>query len=314
MVLIEVIGHAAAALAFAFLTGFVVMRRRKLTRTLSRNATITYRALLVVSSAVALIHAYHAIDSTLFGNAWYPADSIYVALHSPALVSLSIILLFLVSLKLVVERSPRPRRILAIGAHPDDLEIACGATLAKMRDAGHDVYAVVLTCGEAGGDPATRLCEAHHGAAFLDVNQVEVLNFNDTELAQQVNAITHAIEARIRAYKPDIILTHSAHDQHQDHLAVHQATLRAARNHSAILCYESPSVTRDFQPTFFVDVDGYLDVKIESIRTHADQHSKPYVSPERVRGVAVFRGGQAKTRYAEGFEIVRALSSALGDM
>ncbi len=314
MVLIEVIGHAAAALAFAFLTGFVILRRRKLARTLSRNATIAYRAILIVSSAVALIHAYHAIDSVLLGNAQTLSNPIYVALHSPALVALSIVLLFLVSVKLVAERSPRPRRILAIGAHPDDLEIACGATLAKMRDAGHDVYAVVLTCGEAGGDPATRLHEAHHGAAFLDVNGVEVLNFNDTALAEQVNEITRAIEARIRAYNPDIILTHSAHDQHQDHCAVHQATLRAARNHSAILCYESPSVTRDFQPTFFVDVDGYLDVKIESIRTHADQRSKPYVSPERVRGVAVFRGGQAKTRYAEGFEVVRALSSALGDM
>lgn len=314
MVLIEVIGHTAAALAFAFLTGFVIMRRRKLARTLSRNATIAYRAILIVSSTVALIHAYHAVDSALFRNALSPSDPLYVALHSPALIALSIVLLFLVSVKLVAERSPRPRRILAIGAHPDDLEIACGATLAKMRDAGHDVYAVVLTCGEAGGDPATRLYEAHHGASFLDVNGVEVLNFNDTALAEQVNEITRAIESRIRDYKPDIILTHSAHDQHQDHLAVHQATLRAARNHGAILCYESPSVTRDFQPTFFVDVDGYLDVKIESIRTHADQRGKAYVSPERVRGIAVFRGGQAKTRYAEGFEVVRALASALGDM
>lgn len=314
MVLVEVIGHAAAALAFTTVTAFTIRRRRQLTRTLSRNATIAYGAILVVSSVVALIHGYHAVATLLFGDILPVSDSIYIALHSPALVALSIVILLLSSIKLVAERSPRPRRILAIGAHPDDLEIACGATLAKMRDAGHEVYAMVLTCGEAGGDPATRLCEAHDGAAFLDLCQVEVLNFNDTALAEQANEITRAIEARIRAYKPDIILTHSAHDQHQDHLAVHQATLRAARNHSAILCYESPSVTPDFQPTFFVDIEGYLDVKIESVRTHADQRSKPYVSPERVRGIAVFRGGQAKTRYAEGFEVVRALSSALGDM
>ncbi len=314
MALIGVIGHAMAALAFAGLTGFVIMRRHKLARTLSRNATIAYRSILIVSSVIALIHAYYAVDDIVSGSVPSPADPLYIALHSPALVALSAVLLFLTSVKLIAERSPRPRRILAIGAHPDDLEIACGATLAKMRDAGHNVYAMVLTCGEAGGDPAIRLREAHNGASFLEVNQVEVLNFNDTRLAEQVNDITHAIEARIRTYKPDIILTHSAHDQHQDHFAVHQATLRAARNHSAILCYESPSVTRDFQPTFFVDIDGYLDVKIESVRTHADQRTKSYVSPERVRGVAVFRGGQAKTRYAEGFEVVRAISTAIGDM
>lgn len=311
---LEAIGHAAAALAFALLVVVTIRRRRKLTRTLSRHATIAYQALLVISSTMTLIHGYHAIDTLWLGNARSSSDLLYVALHSPAMVAMSVLLLFITSVKLVAERSLHPRRILAIGAHPDDLEIACGATLAKMRDAGHEVYAMVLTCGEVGGDPATRLQEAHDSAAFLDVNQVEVLNFNDTTLAEQVNEITRAIELRIRAYKPDIILTHSAHDQHQDHLTVHWATLRAARNHSAILCYESPSVTRDFQPTFFVDIDGYLDVKIESVRTHADQHGKPYVSPERVRGVAIFRGGQAKTRYAEGFEVVRALSSALGEI
>jgi len=314
MVLLEVIGHAAAALAFIVVIVLTVRRRRRLARTLSRNATIAYRSILGVSGVVALIHASYALESLVFNRTVSSPDPLYMALHSPALVALSVVLLFLVNVKLVAERSPRPRRILAIGAHPDDLEIACGATLAKMRDAGHSIYAMILTCGEAGGDPAIRLREAHHGARFLDVNEVEVLNFSDTELADQVNEITRAIEARIRTYQPDIILTHSAHDQHQDHLAVHQATLRAARNHSAILCYESPSVTRDFQPTFFVDIDGYLDVKIESVRTHADQRRKPYVSPERVRGIAVFRGGQAKTRYAEGFEVVRALASAVGDI
>ncbi|MGQ9827315.1 MAG: PIG-L deacetylase family protein, partial [Roseiflexus sp.] len=251
MVLLEVIGHAAAALAFIVVIVLTVRRRQQLARTLSRNATIAYRAILGVSGMVALIHASHVLERLVFNDDVSAPDLLYVALHSPILVALSAVVLLLVSAKLVAERSPRPRRILAIGAHPDDLEIACGATLAKMRDAGHSIYAMILTCGEAGGDPVIRLREAHYGARFIDVNEVEVLNFSDTELADQVNDITRAIEARIRAYQPDIILTHSAHDQHQDHLAVHQATLRAARNHSAILCYESPSVTRDFQPTFF---------------------------------------------------------------
>ena len=90
--------------------------------------------------------------------------------------------------------------------------------------------------------------------------------------------------------------------------------LRAARNSSTVLCYESPSVTLEFVPTFFVDIGSYIDIKVESIKEHWDQHAKPYVQQERVRGTAVFRGGQAKCRYAEGFEVVRAVSSNMGNM
>jgi LmbE family N-acetylglucosaminyl deacetylase len=86
---------------------------------------------------------------------------------------------------------------------------------------------------------------------------------------------------------------------------VHEATLRAARNMSTILCYESPSVTQEFVPTFFIDIGAYIDVKVESIKEHWDQRNKPYVQPERVRGQAVFRGSQARAQYAEGFEAVR---------
>ncbi len=109
-----------------------------------------------------------------------------------------------------------------------------------------------------------------------------------------------------------MIFTHSLHDLHQDHRAVHEATLRAARNHDTIFCYESPSVTQEFIPSFFMDVSDYIDVKIESIREHWDQRSKPYVQSERVKGVAVFRGGQAKLRFAEAFEVVRASFSRIG--
>lgn len=215
--------------------------------------------------------------------------------------------------KISAERTSSPKRILAIGAHPDDLEIACGATLAKLQDAGHIVYGIVLTNGEQGGKDEIRRVEAIRGGAFMGLSVVDVRDFPDTRLDTATNEITLAIEEIINRFKPDIVLTHSSNDQHQDHIAVHRATLRAARNHSTILCYESPSVTRSFNPTVFVDVTDYVDVKIESIRHHKDQRRKPYVQREHVQGVAAFRGGQAKTRYAEGFEAVRLLSSSVAD-
>ncbi|GAA1754754.1 PIG-L deacetylase family protein [Kocuria aegyptia] len=210
----------------------------------------------------------------------------------------------------VVER----RRVLAVGAHPDDLELACGATLAKLVDTGHEVRGLVMSSGEVGGNAGLRPAEAQRGASFLGLNGLRVHDFPDTKLETVSNDMVRAIEAAIREFEPDVIFTHSAHDQHQDHYAVHQATLRAARAHHSILCFESPSVTRDFDPSVFVDIDGYVDVKVEAVLSHRDQAGKPYMTPGRVRGMAAFRGAQAKNTNAEAFEPVRLLGSAIGDL
>jgi LmbE family N-acetylglucosaminyl deacetylase len=213
-----------------------------------------------------------------------------------------------------IERAPvrHPRRVLAIGAHPDDLELGCGATLAKLHDSGHEVHALVMTNGERGGNSSARPDEAMRGGHFVGVTSVRVLGFPDTRLADKSQQMVEAIEEAIRRHNPDIILTHSANDLHQDHCAVHVASLRAARSHSAILCYESPSATKEFQPSVFIDVEDYVDVKVAAVGTHRDQSDKPYMTPERVRGLAVYRGAQAKTNAAEAFEPVRVLASNVG--
>ncbi|WP_427019309.1 PIG-L deacetylase family protein (plasmid) [Pseudarthrobacter sp. P1] len=136
-------------------------------------------------------------------------------------------------------------------------------------------------------------------------------SFTDTALSRHGQEMVGAIEAAIARYNPDIILTHSNHDQHQDHQAVHMATLRAARQHHSILCYESPSATRDFNPSVFVDIEDYMDAKVEAVKMHTDQFDKPYMTAERVRGVASFRGGQARRKTAEAYEPVRLLSTEL---
>ena len=207
----------------------------------------------------------------------------------------------------------QPRRVLAIGAHPDDLELACGATLAKLADAGHEVRAMVMSNGSKGGDSSVRVTEASSGSEFMGVSKVQVHDFRDTNLSQHGQEMVQAIEAFIDEFQPDVVMTHSGHDYHQDHQAVHSATMRAARRHSSILCFESPSATRQFNPSVFVDIAGYVDVKIHAVSMHRDQRGKPYMSAERVRSLAAFRGSQVKTSYAEGFEPVRLLGSAVGE-
>lgn len=204
------------------------------------------------------------------------------------------------------------RRVLAIAAHPDDLELACGGTLARMVDAGHEVHAVIMSHGSVGGDAAVRPGEARAAGQFLGLKSVQVHDLPDTHLGLAGGEMIRLIEEAIGSVAPQLILTHSAHDQHQDHHAVHEATLRAARNQHSILCYESPSVTKEFSPDVFVDVEDYVQVKVESVLAHRNQAGKPYMTPDIVEGIVTFRGRQAKRGRAEGFEAVRLLANEAG--
>jgi LmbE family N-acetylglucosaminyl deacetylase len=309
----EINSYTLLMLAFVVVTLFVTLRQRVLRRT-TRHAAFLYWLILTVSSSFLLLNLYGQLDMPFLNQSAQVKGWFATLTTASSLIVLSGLVLLVINAKVPVARVTKPRRILAIGAHPDDLEIACGGTLAKLRDTGHEIHGLVLTSGERGGKVALRPTEAQRGAAFLGLNSVRVMTFKDTGLKEQASALVQTIEERVKTLNPDIIFTHSANDQHQDHQAVHEATLRAARNHSAILCYESPSATKAFQPALFVDINHYVDIKIESVKQHRDQRAKPYMTPERVRGVAVFRGGQAKTRYAEGFEVVRVLASALGEI
>lgn len=219
--------------------------------------------------------------------------------------------LIVYSMRTGAARMPHPRRVLAIGAHPDDLELACGGTLAKFVDSGYEVRGLIMSDGRKGGNADARSVDAERGASFIGLTSLVHHGFPDTELEHHMLAMVRAIEATIVVFNPDIILTHSSHDQHQDHKAVHEATLRAGRQHPSILCYESPSVTRKFNPTVFFDIDDYVDAKVQAVQMHTDQLGKPYMTPERVRGIAAFRGGQAKRKLAEGYEPVRLLGNEM---
>ncbi len=213
--------------------------------------------------------------------------------------------------RITVSPTRLPRRILAVGAHPDDIELGCGGTLAKFVDSGHEVHALVMTHGSTGSDEPTRSAEANAGSQFLGLTGVTVMDFPDGVLPEYGKPMIDAIEALLLRLNPDIVLTHSAHDRHQDHHAVHLATVRAARAHPAVLGYESPSATDEFTPRFYVDIDQYVDAKARSVRIHHSQRDRSYVSAEQVKALALVRGRQGTVKHAEAFETVRMLDSRL---
>jgi LmbE family N-acetylglucosaminyl deacetylase len=309
---VEIAGHLSLIIAFIAMLVYTVRSRRQITRYMP-SSRILYWFILALSGMFAAVGAVRLFFLFTHGVTAGMSPLMDLLAEYPSVVAQTVIICYLIANKIVSERSFRPLQILAIGAHPDDLEIAAGATLARVFDRGHQVFGLVMTHGARGGNAGVRPQEARAGGKFLGFSQVKIMDFTDTHLKEQTNEMVNVIEELIRLVKPDVILTHSIHDVHQDHQAVHEATLRAGRAQSSILCYESPSVTQDFRPTFYVNVNNYVQVKIESVRIHWDQRDKPYMKEEQIRGKLAFRGGQAKVGYAEGFEVVRMLSSGIGD-
>ncbi len=165
-------------------------------------------------------------------------------------------------------------RILAIGAHPDDWETgACG-----MLQRGDARYALVATRGERGGDGEVRSTEARASLAVIRAD-----GGMGTQLDTAVIASDFAvcIEQTVRDFRPDLILTMSPNDAHQDHAAVSKATMIAARDWSGtILAYCTPSAAEHFRPNWFVGLtDAEMAVKIRAVACHASQAKRPYLAP-----------------------------------
>jgi LmbE family N-acetylglucosaminyl deacetylase len=191
--------------------------------------------------------------------------------------------------------------VLAIGAHPDDIELGCGGALAKHVASGDDVTMLVVTAGSAGpGDVAQRIAEQEAAAAVLGARLVWG-NLPDGRVSNHELELVHLIERVIAENKVSVVYTHGDRDSHQDHRAVAVATWGAARHCRRILAYDSPS-SHDFSPSVFVDITSTLDKKVSALRCHATQvASSSMASVSLVHTQAGYRGFQARVEAAEGF-------------
>lgn len=195
--------------------------------------------------------------------------------------------------------------ILAIGAHPDDIEIGVGGTLTKHYERGDNVSILVLTRGARGGEGQTRISEAKKAAALIGADLFQG-NLEDTRISMGTPTID-IIEAVIEEFTPDVVYTHSEHDRHQDHRNAMNASVVACRDVSKVYGYESPSVTIDFRPAKFVGIDSCLQSKMAMIQAHASQVAiRDYLDEDLIRSTARFWGRHARKsqKYAEPFEVI----------
>jgi LmbE family N-acetylglucosaminyl deacetylase len=138
----------------------------------------------------------------------------------------------------------------------------------------------------------------------LGVNEVYFGDFPDTEIPCSRQAIDF-LEAFYVANRPETILTHTVNDIHQDHRQVGWASMSAFRNAPQVLAYETPRVTHNFSPTYFVDITNSVNDKWTALKCHFSQKTKRYITYESMVNLASFRGSQVSLTAAEAFEVVR---------
>jgi LmbE family N-acetylglucosaminyl deacetylase len=199
--------------------------------------------------------------------------------------------------------------ILAIGAHPDDIEFGCGGTLIRYAQAGHAICLFVITDGSYGGNPDIRIREQSEAAKFLGAKELFWGKLKDTELEDSRQLILK-IEEIVNIVNPDIIFINHPEDVHQDHRALAKAAVSATRYIKEVLFYEVPT-TQHFEPDIFVDIENVLNNKLQLLQLHASQVDRTRVQNltiiESAQSCANFRGFQGRVKYAEGFRALRLL-------
>jgi two-component system response regulator HydG len=194
--------------------------------------------------------------------------------------------------------------VLAIGAHPDDVEIGAAGTLLAHRAMGHEVSILTLSRGARGGTETTRAGESELAARVLGAT-LYLDDLNDTSISEGDPTIG-VISRIVRSVQPTVIYTHSFHDVHQDHRNAYRATMVAVRDIGRVYCFQSPSATVDFRPTRFVDIDEHLARKLAAIDAFTSQvEVRAYLDPDLIASTARYWSRYGGGRYAEAFEVVR---------
>jgi LmbE family N-acetylglucosaminyl deacetylase len=203
------------------------------------------------------------------------------------------------------------KTIIAFGAHPDDLEIGMGGTIAKLSAMGYNVQPVIATLPNfvKSDTKEGRKSESMLSAKVMGCKSPIFLDLSPEQMVFGRKLVT-LIDSLITEHKPDSVFTQWHGDSHQDHQILTSSVISACRNQNNLFMYETTipgGITQNsFRPQLFVDITETIDIKKNALECFQSQFIRcGEIWIPAVIGRCSFRGYQVDAKYAEAFEVVK---------
>jgi len=201
------------------------------------------------------------------------------------------------------------RTVLAVGAHADDVELAVGGTIARLRRGGARVVMVVVSLP---GDYTLRMREAKAAAEILGC-ELSVLMTDGSRRIEDLKSyeLVAMIDREVKEYAPAAMLTHGPSEFHRDHVLVHEACVSSQRLRYFDFFTYHPNFCRPvpvpFHPRAYVDITDTIETKMRAIAAHQSQFKCRGLGIDIYRDMARLNGRMVGVQYAEGLDVGRML-------
>jgi len=207
----------------------------------------------------------------------------------------------------------KSKRILVLAPHTDDGEFGCGASIAKFISDEKEVYYAAFSLAEESvpSPYPKNILETEVKAATNELgilpDNLLLFRYRVRRFAQFRQEILEDLVKLNNDLKPDLVFMPSLNDLHQDHSTIAHEGLRAFKK-TSILCYELPWNNISFTTNCFIPfTEVELESKLKALNCYNSQKNRSYASEDYIRGLAITRGTQIGSRYAEVFEVIRWL-------
>lgn len=208
------------------------------------------------------------------------------------------------------------KKILTISAHADDMELGCGASINKWAEEGIEIFNLILSLNQKGlaekytREEITKEVMASATILGIPVKNVFIENFENRIFPEQRQLILDCLWNYRRKLDPDLVITGSLEDIHQDHITVAQESFRAFKEHNIMSYGFDWNRINKTVNYYSVISEENLKKKIAAVMAYKSQHDgrQNYFSEDFMRAWAITRGVEIKTPLAEAFSIIRLIS------
>jgi len=202
------------------------------------------------------------------------------------------------------------RKVLFLGAHPDDIELGCGALLAHIASQA-EVLCVTLSDNQKNPSLKDLVAEHRRSMAELGVGPERIVlgEFETRYFPRDRQQILEYLYDLNRQHQPEIVFVHTQSDIHQDHGVTTMEAMRAFRG-TTVLGFDVLRSSYGFFPQFLVEVTAEdAEKKVRALRQYTTYCDKYYFDPDVIRATLIRQGALAEVPFAEGFDAIRVVGT-----